>query len=171
MEYNVRKAKKSEFEAVRQLYWEVIDHPSNHGWVKGDYPSDEMIATAIANGEMYVLITGDEMSGAMILNHNCTDGYEKVTWQTKAAPDEVMVIHALTVHPQFSRMGLAKALVSKAFEIARSNNCKAIHLDVIEHNVAAQTLYQAMGFHICGEIRLYYSCVGEKTFIMMEYPL
>ena len=53
------KAVASDFDAIKQLYWNLIDkssgEPSFPGWKKGEHPSDEMIATSIDQGQMFLL--------------------------------------------------------------------------------------------------------------------
>ena len=85
-----RPARTDEFPAVQAFYWQLIDlmqdstyHPA---WEKSVYPANSFLQETIAAGQMYLLLEDDKIVGAMVMNHNCTDGYEQVTWGVNASP-------------------------------------------------------------------------------------
>lgn len=104
-----RKAEKEDFDKVRSLYWTLIDReqddPSFPHWKKGIHPSDKMIRNSIDKEELYVLADGDEIAACVIANGEKIDGYEDAPWQIDS--DEVIVLHALSVHPDYRGQGLA----------------------------------------------------------------
>jgi ribosomal protein S18 acetylase RimI-like enzyme len=55
-------------------------------------------------------------------------------------------IHDFAVTPEFRGRGLAKYLIEKIEEIARTLGCCKITLEVLEGNKIAQGVYQACGF-------------------------
>lgn len=78
----VRIAKEHEFSRVQSFYWKLIDamqtssyHPR---WQKGVYPSDEFLMKSLYESELYVLERDMAIIGAMVLNHECNEGYEGV---------------------------------------------------------------------------------------------
>ncbi len=61
------------------------------------------------------------------------------------ADDEVHV-RMLGVHPEAQRRGIGRALMEAVIEVARSMGRRRITLDTTESMVAAQKLYESMGF-------------------------
>lgn len=171
----IRKAAETEYDAVRAFYHSVIDCTEDAEfspmWIKDIYPAPEYLRESIENGELYLGLLGGEIAAAMVLNHQYNDGYNECNWQTDAADSEITVIHTLGVHPKFSRQGLAKQMVTKAFEAARENGQKAIRLDVLEGNLPAEKLYPALGFRYIDTVNLYYDDTGWTVFKLYEYVL
>ena len=168
-----RKAEKEDFDKVRSLYWTLIDReqddPSFPHWKKGIHPSDEMIRNSIDKEELYVLADGDTVAACVIANGEKVDGYSDVPWQIDS--EEVIVLHVLAVHPDQRGKGLARRLVENVIEVERTAGKKAVRLDVIENNVAAEKLYQKLGFQYIQTKTLYYDVVGEMTFKLYELVL
>ena len=168
-----RKAEKEDFDKVRSLYWTLIDReqddPSFPHWKKCIHPSDEMIRNSIDKEELYVLADGDTVAACVIANGEKVDGYSDVLWQIDS--EEVIVLHVLAVHPDQRGKGLARRLVENVIEVERTAGKKAVRLDVIENNVAAEKLYQKLGFQYIQTKTLYYDVVGEMTFKLYELVL
>lgn len=175
MSMNIVKANKNQYDAVRSFYHSLIDgmqeSPYDIGWEKDVYPTPEFLQESIANGELYIGIEHDIIVAAMVLNHQCNDGYKKFHWRTEAAKDEITVIHALGVHPAYSGKGHAKAMVKKAFEIASDNHQKVLRLDVLCGNVPAEKLYTQMGFQYMDTLQMYYEDTGWTDYELYEYVL
>lgn len=171
----LRLAKENEFKDVQSLYWKIIelmdDAEYKPGWKKGIYPTDEFIHTALTNQELYVVEEKSTLIAAMVMNHTCTDGYEKIEWGISAYNDEVSVIHALGILPLYQGKGVAKFLVKEAIKIAQGNQQKAIRLDVLGTNIPAQKLYTKMGFQYRDTLQLYYEDTGLTDYMMYEYNL
>ena len=168
-----RKAEKDDFEKIKSLYCTLIDReqndPSFPHWKKGIHPSDEMIRKSIDKEELYVLTDGDGIAACVIANGEKVDGYSDVPW--KIDSDEVIVIHVLAVHPDHRGKGLAGNLMESVIELERKAGKKAMRLDVIENNTAAEGLYQKLGFRYIQTKTLFYEVVGEMTFKMYELIL
>lgn len=172
---DIRLAKKQEFGVVRHFYHSLIDAMEHAqykpGWEKEVYPSDADLKRASASGELYIGLKNEQIISAMIVNHEANDGYIKVIWPTDASPEEVMVIHALGVHPDFSGRGFAKELVANALSIAKEQHQKAVRLDVLAGNIPAERLYVSMGFRYIDTLQMYYEDTGWTQFKLFEYPL
>ena len=172
----IRKAASGEYEKVRGFYHSMIDAmaaaPKVYvAWKKDVYPSPELISGSIEKGEMYLALEGDEIAGAMVLNHDPGEGYAGVARQTEADDAEVMVIHALGVHPEHAGKGYAKALVREAVGIAGRTGMKAIRLDVLHGNLPAERLYTGLGFRSIEKVRMYYEDTGLTEFSLYEYVI
>ena len=172
-----RKAEKEDFYKIRSLYWNLIDQEQDDSsfphWKKGIHPSDEMIQDSIDTGQLYVLSDDDddddEIAACVIANDERVDGYSDAPWQIDS--DEVIVLHVLAVHPDHRGKGLARRLVENVIELERKAGKKALRLDVIENNTAAEKLYQKLGFRYIQTRTLYYDVVGEMTFKLYELVL
>ena len=158
------KANEDQYEAVRSFYHSLIDALKGSrydiGWEKDIYPAPEFLKESIESGELYICTDDNHIAGAMVLNHRCNDGYRKFQWQTGAAENEILIIHALGVHPVYSGKGYAKEMVRKAFEIGVSTHQKAIRLDVLAGNVPAEKLYTGLGFKYMDTLKMYYEDTG-----------
>lgn len=169
------KASEKQYEAVRSFYHSLIDgmkdSPYDIGWIKDIYPAPEFLMESIENGELYTCIEDNHIVGAMVLNHQCNEGYKKFQWQTEAAENEILVIHALGVHPVHSGKGYAKAMVKRVLEIAADMQQKAIRLDVLKGNVPADKLYTGLGFRYMDTLQMYYEDTGWTDYKLYEYVL
>lgn len=161
-----RKARGGDAAALRELYNEIIEamdaSPSHAQWRKDGYPTDADLATATAAGELYLAWCGDELTGAVVLNHAYNPGYDAVAWGVNCSPQQVLFIHTLGVSPRCRRQGVATAMVQHAIEVARSLACKALRLDVIDTNRAADLFYLRQGFLLRSTRRLVYDSVRAE---------
>lgn len=172
---NIRKAKTEEFEEVVDFYHSVIDALQgaeyNLGWIKDVYPSRELLKGAVENGELYLGEIDGKTVSAMIVNSEFNDGYKDVKWETELGSNELLVIHALTSHPDHSGKGIATKMVQKAIELGKSAKAKAIRLDVLSGNYPAERLYRKLGFKYVDTVRMFYENTGLTDFLLFEYTL
>ena len=81
----IRTAKEEEFEKVVSFYDAVIDGMQNAeskpGWKKGIYPDEKFLKGAIERQELLIGILDGVITGAMVANHECADGYETIEWK------------------------------------------------------------------------------------------
>ena len=175
MELKVRVARQNEYETVKNFYYGLIDKMQNSEyhpkWQKGIYPEDEYMRRAVEQGQMYLTECDGRIIGAMIINHNTTDGYERAHWSIKAEKDEVTVIHALGVMPDFGNRGVGKFMVGEVMKIAEQNGQKTVRLDVLAGNLPAEKLYKSMGFSFVERVKLFYEDTGLCSFDLYEYNL
>lgn len=169
----IEKCNLQTYSKVRLFYHSLIDEMKdsefNIGWQKDIYPSPEFLQESIEQGNLYIGFEQNQIVAAMILNHECNDSYEKFQWPTKADKEEVMVIHALGVHPDYSGKGYAKQLVAFAIKAASENRQKVIRLDVLEGNIPAEKLYKNMGFAYLHTLPMYYEDTGWTNYELYEY--
>lgn len=72
----------------------------------------------------------------------------------------------LSVHPDFRRKGIAKALVQETIVELREDGCRILYLEVRASNDAASRLYQGFGFRIFSMRKAYYTDPVEDAVIM-----
>lgn len=171
----VRPAKAEEYEKVSAFYDTVIEGMKGKefkpGWETGVYPAPEFLRSSVENGELYIGEEDGRWVAAMVLNHSVTDGYETVRWAVDAAPEEVLVVHALCTLPGLQGKGVARELMGHVLRIAREMGQKAIRLDVLNGNVPALRLYTSVGFEYRDTIKLFYEDTGLTDFLLYEYVI
>lgn len=105
----IRTAARDDYTRVRNFYYSVTDAMRDAayppGWEKDIYPTQEFLMQSIRNGELYIGEIGVEIASCMVVNHAYNDGYKAVRWTVDAADTELLVIHALGVHPAYAGRG------------------------------------------------------------------
>ena len=169
----IRQAERTEFEAVRRFYHAVIDAMEGAeykpAWQKDVYPDPAFLRASVENGELWLGEIDGRTVAAMVLNHDCNEGYAEVSWPHEALPEEILLIHALCVYPDFGGRGLGGELVRFAQELARKDGMKLMRLDVLKGNLPAEKLYPACGFRLVDTVTLFYEDTGWTEFEMFEY--
>jgi [ribosomal protein S18]-alanine N-acetyltransferase len=79
---------------------------------------------------------------------------------------ETVDIHNIAVHSEFRRRRIGQALLQQVLEQARSRHSSRVTLEVRVSNIAAQKLYESVGFVSQGLRKGYYSDDGEDAVIM-----
>jgi ribosomal-protein-alanine N-acetyltransferase len=75
-------------------------------------------------------------------------------------------IHNIAVHTGFRRQGIGQALLRQVVEQARRRHSSRVTLEVRVSNLAAQKLYESVGFISQGVRQGYYSDDGEDALLM-----
>ena len=163
-----QKAAPADFMRVRDFYWRLIDamDPDTIGWKKGIYPTDEFLHESLSRGELYTLSDGGTLCGCVILNSESNEGYAGVPWTRALAPDEVLIPHALAVDPAIQGRGCGRTL-----SLARSEGKKAVRLDILSGNDAAERLYTRAGFQFVQAKPMFYEDTGWTEYKMFELNL
>ena len=171
----IRLAEKEEYEKVRTFYHSLIAAMEgaeySPGWEKEIYPSNEYIRDSIDQGQLYIGLMADQITSAMIVNHECNEGYHGVKWPVAAEKEEVTVVHALGVHSDYCGRGFGKELVKKVISIAKETGQKVVRLDVLEGNVPAERLYTGMGFLYIDALEMFYEDTGWTNYMLYEYRI
>jgi len=77
-------------------------------------------------------------------------------------------IISVAVLPEYRHSGIAKALIKRLIEDAKSKNIRAVSLEVRADNTEAIKLYQNLGFIITNTRKFYYKN-GVDAYIMWLY--
>ncbi len=75
-------------------------------------------------------------------------------------------IHNVAVHTGYRRRGIARSLLRQVIAEARDRSLVRITLEVRRSNIAAQKLYESLGFITTGLRKGYYSDDGEDALAM-----
>lgn len=77
----------------------------------------------------------------------------------------------VAIHPEYRRLGIARALIKTMMNKASSKNISGMTLEVRESNIAARNLYQSLGFEKGGLRKGYYPDNGENAIIMWNFHI
>lgn len=141
------------------------------GWEVDIYPSPEFLRDSIQKGNLYIGEMDGQIAAAMAVNHEYNDSYEDFDWPTVAKKEEITVIHALGVHPDFAGHGLAAQMVRQAISVARDNRQKVMRLDVLKGNLPAEKLYERAGFNKLYTLPMFYEDTGWTDYELYELVL
>ena len=171
----VRQAQIDDYDDVEHFYCDLInsmkDSAFKPDWTMGVYPTERLLKDAIINETLFLAYSGNDLAGAMIVNHECEPAYENVKWQTDAKKDETVIIHLLGVAPACQKQGVAKQMMAYVIEKCRNEQIKAIRLDVLKKNIPAAKLYLSAGFTYIDSVKIYYEDTGLADFLLYELTL
>ena len=146
----IEKAAPNDFDKARYFYHSLIDCMNERRkpikWIKDVYPAPEFL-------------------------RDFNEGYLKLGKETPLTGEDVMVIHALGVHPDFTGRGVGKAMVEEAIGAAGKAGVKGLRLDVLKGSETARRLYLRCGFQYTGSVQMYYENTGFAEFGLYEYRL
>jgi ribosomal-protein-alanine N-acetyltransferase len=75
-------------------------------------------------------------------------------------------IRNVAVAPGHRRLGIARALLRQALEMLQANGGAEVFLEVRQSNLAALSLYRALGFRVAGMRRAYYRRPVEDALVL-----
>ena len=164
-----------DFETVKNGYLDVINNTpqmDQHAiWIYGKHPTDELIRTYMDNGEMYLLMDGDDIAGMVVIQMFQGEDYEPINWQEDLSNDQVATLHMLAVLPSFSGRALGMKMIEESIAIAKKNGKKALRLDTRTSNLPAQRMYEKAGFSFRGTQVLKTGTTGIAEFMYYEKVL
>ncbi len=167
-EYMIKMAVPSDVDAVVKLYDDVNEFYKAPGWGKGEYPSFSSVMSKVDNGSLYILISGNAVLGACVIDHEQHPAYALQPWSVEVREDQIIVIHDLVSHPNNRRKGIGKKLIEYSIDLARERNAITIRLDTHVSNIQARALYEKCGFR---EIIQWTGIILgiQQTFSVFEY--
>jgi len=148
----IRLARLEELETVYSLVQEAIRHMDEQGIPQWDdiYPSKAILNADIEKQQMHLIEVAGRVAGLIVINENQSPEYADVAWKYSG---RVLVVHRLTIHPDYQRHKLASYLMDFAEEMAADKNYGCIRLDAFTRNPAAFTFYENRGYRKAGIVR------------------
>ncbi len=80
--------------------------------------------------------------------------------------DEIHILN-VAVHPEYRRNGIAKKLIDHTINHFSKKGAITVILEVRTSNIAAQNLYEKMGFQVLRTRKKYYTDTGEDALVLM----
>ena len=168
-------ANSDEFQQIRDFYWNLIDamqaQADQIGWKKGVYPTDDFLKTSLQSRTLFTLTENGKYYGCVILNHACNDGYRDIPWRFRAPEQAIFVPHALAVSPAQQGSGIGRQLVEALLHYAKAAGGKAVRLDILGTNTAAEKLYTCCGFQFVQAKNMFYEDTGWTMYKLYERSL
>ena len=148
----IRLARSEELDCVYGLVREAIRHMDEQGIPQWDdiYPSKAILNADIENKQMYLIEVEGRVTGLTVINEDQSPEYAGVAWKHSG---RALVVHRLTIHPDYQRHKLASYLMDFAEEMAGAENYDCIRLDAFTRNPAAFNLYEKRGYRRAGIVR------------------
>ncbi len=178
-----RPATRDDTAAAQSAYRRIVEHLAATvdypHWHTENRPAPAQVDAWIAAGQLHFAVadlsggpmSGERIAGVVALNHDAPAAYRDAAWAIEAAHDEVLVVHALGVVPEFLRRGVARFLVDRSLRAARDAGCRAVRLDVYIENRPARELYTRCGFTDLGAHTVRYAGTDLTDFHLFEYVL
>jgi ribosomal protein S18 acetylase RimI-like enzyme len=79
-----------------------------------------------------------------------------------------MRVYSICIRDEARNLGYGRRLLSYAEETAIADNCNSISLEVSVENIAAQRLYESVGFTVYGKKMNYYDDGGAALLLRKE---
>lgn len=172
----IKQAAMCDFEPIMSFYNVMCNVLGDKDFLpdgnKGGFPSQDMVRDAINSGFQFIGVENDIIIAAYIMNHDCDRAYHTAQWHIDAAENEVVILHALRVLPEYGGHGYSKQLVEHAIQTAKSQGQKAIRLDCIVGNDVPVKVYTSFGFEYVDTVNITYADIGSpKQFKLYELLL
>lgn len=115
------------------------------------YPDEATLSADLANRDFLLLMQGETLLSAVVVNAEQPPEYESVEWRIRET-DSPGVIHRLCVSAEAQGKGLgAKTLrAAERFAFARGHRC--VRLDAFSKNPRALRLYESAGYRKAGSV-------------------
>jgi Acetyltransferases len=151
---DVIKGQKQDLSDILELISNCIKYMERQGiyqWNKF-YPDSELIENDITSEDCYVLKDNEKCVAYVAINEEQAPEYSQINWFTDGR--KVLVIHRLSVHPEFQGKGIAKEILKFIEDFANKNSYSSIRLDAYSGNEKALNLYENFGYKKAGQFSL-----------------
>lgn len=148
----IHSIKLKALKEVNQFYSAITSDLRKKGVYQWDrfYPNRFVIKADLKEGNLYGILAGKKIVGAVVLDTNENKRYQKLIWgDSNGKP---VIIHRLGVHPLYQGKGYGKKLLQFAEDYALSNGYTSIRLDVFSKNPGAVNMYKRAGYKEIGII-------------------
>lgn len=115
--------------------------------------SEETLLDAFSRGtRFFVAVENDRVLGYVGISCILDEGY----------------ITNIAVFPEYRGCGVATALLERVFSLGKDMKLEFVSLEVRPSNTAAVSLYEKLGFKLCGRRKNFYSSPLEDALIMTK---
>ena len=141
------------------------------GWRRTVYPTRETALAAILAGEMFVAEEDGAILASAKLNQTQDPAYAKAAWSHDVPPEQVMVLHTLTVDPLRARAGVGRQFVAYYEGYALDHGCPYLRIDTNERNQTARRLYQKLGYREADIVPCVFNGLEGVNLVCLEKTL
>ena len=138
----IRPASRNELTSIQRIISDATHHMNENGIPQWDevYPNKIILKDDIDNQQMHVIEFENELTGLIVINEDQPQEYKYIDWNYDG---QVLVIHRLTIHPDYQRKGLATFLMDFAENVAGIHRYGSIRLDAFTLNPGAIFPYES----------------------------
>ena len=168
----IRKAGKTDLDAVGSLYREIHDAESagliTTGWIREIYPTKATAEAALERGDLFVLEDDGHILGSGIINQLQVDVYEGAPWKHQAPDDRVCVLHTLVISPAAQGKGYGREFIRFYEAYALRHGCDELRIDTNERNLAARTMYGKYGYQEIDVVPTTFNGIAGVNLVLLE---
>lgn len=139
----LRPARLEDFEEIYDIFCTVLDAGETYSYTREEMTPDRSLAYWISapGTQCFVADIGGKVAGMMAIRPHRTGRAGHVANAS------------FIVHPDYRRMGIARAMGEHALKLAKKSKYKAMQFNfVVSVNKVAVALWQSLGFKIVGTI-------------------
>lgn len=149
-----RPAVESDIEDIMLIVRQARNYLKKHRvdqW-QGKYPTQDIFAADIANGECYAVTYGERLAGFFCLTEAPESGYDKITDGKWHGEGKYCTLHRMAVEAQFRSTGISDMMLGFAEETAKSKGAECVRTDTHRKNKAMQKLLKRKGYAYRGNM-------------------
>ena len=149
-----RPAVESDIEDIMLIVRQARNYLKKHRvdqW-QGEYPTQDIFAADIANGECYAVTYGERLAGFFCLTEAPESGYDKITDGKRHGEGKYCTLHRMAIEARFRGTGLSDMLVDFADETAKAKGAECVRTDTHRKNKAMQKLFKRKGYAYRGNV-------------------
>ena len=148
-------------ETVYVTYYANVNDPAED-------PTRQTARDAITCGSMYVMERSGTLVAAGKIDHIQPPSYTDINWSIPAVEHEVLVLHTLVVHPDYSGEGIAKTFIRAYENMAAEKGCTCLRIDTNARNTRARSLYKRLGYTERGIIPCCFNGIEGVELVCLE---
>lgn len=149
-----RPAVESDIEDIMLIVRQARNYLKKHRvdqW-QGEYPTQDIFAADIANGECYAVTYGERLAGFFCLTEAPESGYDKITDGKWHGEGKYCTLHRMAIEARFRGTGLSDMLIDFADETAKAKDAECVRTDTHRKNKAMQKLLKRKGYAYRGNV-------------------
>lgn len=149
-----RPATESDIDGIMLIVRQARNYLKKHRvdqW-QGEYPTQDIFAADIANGECYAVTYGERLAGFFCLTEAPESGYDKITDGKWHSEGKYCTLHRMAIEAQFRGTSLSDMLIDFADDMARAKGAECVRTDTHRKNKAMQKLLKRKGYVYRGNV-------------------
>ena len=149
-----RPAVESDIDDIMLIVRQARNYLKKHRvdqW-QGEYPTQNVFAADIANGECYAVTYGERLAGFFCLTEAPESGYDRITDGKWHGEGKYCTLHRMAIEAQFRGTGLSDMMIDFADETAKARGAECVRTDTHRKNKAMQKLLKRKGYVYRGNV-------------------
>ena len=171
----IRKAQEKDLDQIEAIYDRIHDCEESGevsiGWIRDVYPVRKTAEDSLARGDLFVMEEEGRIVASAIINRIEVPDYAYAKWKYETSPDEIMVLHTLTVDPLCKRKGCGKAFVSFYEQYALDHGCSELRMDTNAINTRARKMYEKLGYEEVDIVPCVFNGIPDVQLVCLEKNL